>query len=72
MHLFLCAHIFVGFYAFVFIIFFFFLWFQMDLTLMEELLKHIDFHDYSFCIAVIAIIFNPVFWNVVRTTVDVL
>ncbi|XP_044035128.1 phosphatidylethanolamine N-methyltransferase isoform X1 [Siniperca chuatsi] len=38
---------------------------KMDLTLMEELLKLIDFHDSSFCIAVIAIIFNPFFWNVV-------
>ncbi|XP_071319075.1 phosphatidylethanolamine N-methyltransferase isoform X2 [Trachinotus anak] len=37
----------------------------MDLTLMEVILKHIDFHDSSFCIAVIAIIFNPLFWNVV-------
>ncbi|XP_039990997.1 phosphatidylethanolamine N-methyltransferase isoform X2 [Xiphias gladius] len=37
---------------------------KMDLTLMEELLKHIDLHDSSFCIAVIAIIFNPLFWNV--------
>lgn len=42
----------------------------MDLALMEELLKYINFHDSSFCIAVIAIIFNPFFWNVVRTTVD--
>ncbi|XP_042363879.1 phosphatidylethanolamine N-methyltransferase [Plectropomus leopardus] len=38
---------------------------KMDLTLMEGLLKHINFHDSSFCIAVIAIIFNPLFWNVV-------
>ncbi|XP_069563628.1 phosphatidylethanolamine N-methyltransferase isoform X1 [Brachyistius frenatus] len=38
---------------------------KMDLTLMEELLKHINVHDSSFCIAVIAIIFNPLFWNVV-------
>ncbi|KAM7382078.1 hypothetical protein PAMA_012784 [Pampus argenteus] len=33
---------------------------KMDLTLMEELLT-----DFSFCIAVIAIIFNPLFWNAV-------
>uniref|UniRef100_A0A3Q1ELX3 Phosphatidylethanolamine N-methyltransferase n=1 Tax=Acanthochromis polyacanthus TaxID=80966 RepID=A0A3Q1ELX3_9TELE len=39
--------------------------FQMDVMLMEELLKHINFHDSSFCVAVIAIIFNPFFWNVV-------
>lgn len=44
--------------------------FQMDLTPMEVLLRHIDFGDSRFCIAVIAIIFNPLFWNVVRTTAD--
>ncbi|KAL7371990.1 hypothetical protein ABVT39_008109 [Epinephelus coioides] len=38
---------------------------EMDVTLMEGLLRHINFHDSSFCIAVIAIIFNPLFWNVV-------
>ncbi|XP_041670895.1 phosphatidylethanolamine N-methyltransferase isoform X2 [Cheilinus undulatus] len=38
---------------------------KMDLTFMEDLLKHIKPHDSSFCIAVIAIIFNPLFWNVV-------
>ncbi|XP_067432195.1 phosphatidylethanolamine N-methyltransferase [Thunnus thynnus] len=38
---------------------------KMDLTLLEELLRHIDCHDSSFCVAVIAIIFNPFFWNVV-------
>nr|XP_019938292.1 PREDICTED: phosphatidylethanolamine N-methyltransferase [Paralichthys olivaceus] len=38
---------------------------KMDLTLMEELLKNIAFCDSSFCIAIIAIIFNPLFWNVV-------
>lgn len=43
---------------------------QMDLKWMEELLKHINFHDSNFCIAVIAIIFNPLFWNVVRLTAD--
>lgn len=37
---------------------------------MKELLRLVNFHDPSFCIAVIAIIFNPLFWNVVRTTVD--
>lgn len=40
--------------------------FQMDLTLMEELLRHISFYDTSFLVAVIAIVFNPLFWNVVR------
>lgn len=38
---------------------------KMDLTPMAELARHIDFYDSSFCIAVIAIIFNPLFWNVV-------
>lgn len=42
----------------------------MDLKWMEELLKHINFHDSNFCVAVIAIIFNPLFWNVVRLTAD--
>uniref|UniRef100_A0A665XAG0 Uncharacterized protein n=1 Tax=Echeneis naucrates TaxID=173247 RepID=A0A665XAG0_ECHNA len=41
---------------------------KMDLKLMEEVLKHIDFYDSRFCIAVITIIFNPLFWNLVRTT----
>ncbi|XP_035468820.2 phosphatidylethanolamine N-methyltransferase isoform X1 [Scophthalmus maximus] len=38
---------------------------KMDLTLMEELLKRLAFHDHSFCVAVITIILNPLFWNVV-------
>lgn len=38
---------------------------KMDMTVMEGLLKLINIHDSSFCIAVIAIIFNPLFWNVV-------
>lgn len=38
---------------------------KMDVTLMKEVLKYINFRDSSFCIAVIAIIFNPLFWNVV-------
>ncbi|XP_058478040.1 phosphatidylethanolamine N-methyltransferase [Solea solea] len=38
---------------------------KMDLTPMEDFLKHLSFQDSSFCIAVIAIIFNPLFWNVV-------
>lgn len=33
---------------------------------MEELTKHINFYDPSFCIAAITIFFNPLFWNVVR------
>uniref|UniRef100_A0A3Q2QUX4 Phosphatidylethanolamine N-methyltransferase n=1 Tax=Fundulus heteroclitus TaxID=8078 RepID=A0A3Q2QUX4_FUNHE len=39
--------------------------FQMDLIPIEEFIRHINFRDSSFCIAVIAIIFNPLFWNVV-------
>lgn len=42
----------------------------MDLTPMEEFLRHVDFGNSSFWIAVIAIIFNPLFWNLVRTTAD--
>ncbi|KAK2820951.1 hypothetical protein Q5P01_023910 [Channa striata] len=38
---------------------------KMDLKPFEEFLKLINFQDSSFCIAVIAIIFNPFFWNVV-------
>lgn len=57
-HEFWCAHTLVRYYNDMFS-------FQMDLTPMAELARHIDFHDSSFCIAVIAIIFNPLFWNVV-------
>ncbi|XP_031698941.1 phosphatidylethanolamine N-methyltransferase isoform X2 [Anarrhichthys ocellatus] len=38
---------------------------KMDLTLIEGLLKHTNFHDSSFYLAVVAIVFNPFFWNVV-------
>ncbi|XP_047464095.1 phosphatidylethanolamine N-methyltransferase [Mugil cephalus] len=38
---------------------------KMDLSLMEEVLKHINVCDPSFCVAVIAIVFNPLFWNLV-------
>uniref|UniRef100_A0A7N6BIP5 Phosphatidylethanolamine N-methyltransferase n=1 Tax=Anabas testudineus TaxID=64144 RepID=A0A7N6BIP5_ANATE len=37
---------------------------KMDLKLLEDFLNLINFDD-SFCVAVIAIIFNPLFWNVV-------
>lgn len=43
--------------------------FQMDLKVFDAVLKHIDFHDPSFHVAVIAIIFNPLFWNVVSVSV---
>ncbi|XP_031655239.1 phosphatidylethanolamine N-methyltransferase isoform X7 [Oncorhynchus kisutch] len=35
------------------------------MSVMEDVLKHIDVYDPRFCVAVIAIIFNPFFWNVV-------
>lgn len=38
---------------------------KMDLTLLEAFLKHIHVYDSRLCIAVIAILFNPLFWNVV-------
>ncbi|XP_068610619.1 phosphatidylethanolamine N-methyltransferase isoform X2 [Brachionichthys hirsutus] len=38
---------------------------KMDLTLIEELLNHTNFQDSGFWVAVVAIVFNPLFWNVV-------
>ncbi|KAM9837086.1 phosphatidylethanolamine N-methyltransferase [Aulostomus maculatus] len=38
---------------------------KMDLTAVEELLRHVNFHDCSFAVAVVAIVFNPFFWNLV-------
>ncbi|KAJ0060279.1 hypothetical protein NL108_007775 [Boleophthalmus pectinirostris] len=38
---------------------------QMDLMPLQTLFKLIDFTEPSFCVAVAAIIFNPLFWNVV-------
>ncbi|XP_038147002.1 phosphatidylethanolamine N-methyltransferase [Cyprinodon tularosa] len=38
---------------------------KMDLMLIEDFIKLINFHDPGFCVAVIAIVFNPLFWNVV-------
>ncbi|KAM4524901.1 phosphatidylethanolamine N-methyltransferase [Odontesthes bonariensis] len=38
---------------------------KMDLTVVEELLRYFNLWDSSVCVAVIAIIFNPFFWNVV-------
>uniref|UniRef100_A0A8C7J3H2 Phosphatidylethanolamine N-methyltransferase n=1 Tax=Oncorhynchus kisutch TaxID=8019 RepID=A0A8C7J3H2_ONCKI len=37
---------------------------KVDMSVMEDVLKHIDVYDPRFCVAVIAIIFNPFFWNV--------
>lgn len=42
----------------------------MDLTLLEAFLKHIHVYDSRLCIAVIAILFNPLFWNVVSAALD--
>ncbi|XP_071763580.1 phosphatidylethanolamine N-methyltransferase [Centroberyx gerrardi] len=38
---------------------------KVDMALMEDFLKCINVYDPRFCVAVIAIIFNPFFWNVV-------
>ncbi|XP_033840650.1 phosphatidylethanolamine N-methyltransferase [Periophthalmus magnuspinnatus] len=38
---------------------------QMDLAPLQRLFKLIDFTEPTFCVAVAAIIFNPLFWNVV-------
>ncbi|XP_029562215.1 phosphatidylethanolamine N-methyltransferase isoform X1 [Salmo trutta] len=38
---------------------------KVDMSVMEDVLKYIDVYDPRFCVAVIAIIFNPFFWNVV-------
>ncbi|XP_017541443.1 phosphatidylethanolamine N-methyltransferase isoform X2 [Pygocentrus nattereri] len=35
------------------------------LSVLSELVKHVDVMQPRFCVAVIAIIFNPFFWNVV-------
>uniref|UniRef100_A0A671Q4G9 Phosphatidylethanolamine N-methyltransferase n=1 Tax=Sinocyclocheilus anshuiensis TaxID=1608454 RepID=A0A671Q4G9_9TELE len=38
---------------------------QMDMSVLAELWRLIDLSEPRFCVAVIAIIFNPFFWNVV-------
>lgn len=38
--------------------------------LLEAFLKHIHVYDSRLCIAVIAILFNPLFWNVVSAALD--
>uniref|UniRef100_A0A4W5KXV3 Phosphatidylethanolamine N-methyltransferase n=1 Tax=Hucho hucho TaxID=62062 RepID=A0A4W5KXV3_9TELE len=38
---------------------------KVDMSVMADVLNHIDVYDPRFCVAVIAIIFNPFFWNVV-------
>ncbi|XP_061611635.1 phosphatidylethanolamine N-methyltransferase isoform X1 [Phyllopteryx taeniolatus] len=38
---------------------------KMDLKVFQEVLKYVNFHDSNFHIAVLAIIFNPLFWNLV-------
>uniref|UniRef100_A0A8C6TTN4 Phosphatidylethanolamine N-methyltransferase n=1 Tax=Neogobius melanostomus TaxID=47308 RepID=A0A8C6TTN4_9GOBI len=39
--------------------------FQMDLAPARGLLRLVDFGETTFCVAVAAIIFNPLFWNLV-------
>lgn len=38
---------------------------KMDLAPARELFRFVDFQDTTFCVAVAAIIFNPLFWNLV-------
>uniref|UniRef100_A0A671LUI3 Phosphatidylethanolamine N-methyltransferase n=1 Tax=Sinocyclocheilus anshuiensis TaxID=1608454 RepID=A0A671LUI3_9TELE len=38
---------------------------QMDMSVLAELWRLTDLTEPRFCVAVIAIIFNPFFWNVV-------
>ncbi|XP_067286726.1 phosphatidylethanolamine N-methyltransferase isoform X1 [Pseudorasbora parva] len=38
---------------------------QMDVSVLTELSRLIDLTEPRFCVAVIAIVFNPFFWNVV-------
>ncbi|XP_051523266.1 phosphatidylethanolamine N-methyltransferase isoform X2 [Myxocyprinus asiaticus] len=38
---------------------------QMDMSMLADLSRFIDLTESRFCVAVIAIIFNPFFWNVV-------
>ncbi|XP_030631124.1 phosphatidylethanolamine N-methyltransferase [Chanos chanos] len=38
---------------------------KVDMSVVTEMMKYIDVTDPRFCVAVIAIIFNPFFWNVV-------
>jgi len=37
----------------------------MDVSVLTELSRLIDLTEPRFCVAVVAIIFNPFFWNVV-------
>ncbi|KAG7268386.1 hypothetical protein CRUP_026611 [Coryphaenoides rupestris] len=38
---------------------------KVDMSLLGEVLQHVDVYDPRFCVAVIAVLFNPFFWNVV-------
>ncbi|XP_051959530.1 phosphatidylethanolamine N-methyltransferase [Xyrauchen texanus] len=38
---------------------------QMDMSVLADLSRFVDLTESRFCVAVIAIIFNPFFWNVV-------
>ncbi|KAM6951195.1 phosphatidylethanolamine N-methyltransferase [Aplochiton taeniatus] len=38
---------------------------KVDMSFMEEVVRLVDVFDPRFCVAIIAILFNPFFWNVV-------
>ncbi|CAL8304747.1 unnamed protein product [Lota lota] len=38
---------------------------KVDMSLLGEVLRHVDVYDPRFCVAVLAVLFNPFFWNVV-------
>uniref|UniRef100_A0A8C5CHB4 Phosphatidylethanolamine N-methyltransferase n=1 Tax=Gadus morhua TaxID=8049 RepID=A0A8C5CHB4_GADMO len=38
---------------------------QVDMSLLGEVVRHVDVSDPRFCVAVLAVLFNPFFWNVV-------
>ncbi|GAA6091634.1 phosphatidylethanolamine N-methyltransferase isoform X1 [Tachysurus ichikawai] len=38
---------------------------KADMFVLNEIMKYIDLRGPSFCLAVITIIFNPIFWNTV-------
>ena len=40
---------------------------QVDMSLLGEVVRHVDVSDPRFCVAVLAVLFNPFFWNVVRS-----
>ncbi|CAL8239250.1 unnamed protein product [Gadus morhua 'NCC'] len=38
---------------------------KVDMSLLGEVVRHVDVSDPRFCVAVLAVLFNPFFWNVV-------